>query len=99
MTQPALRRSLLLSLLDLSGETALRLQRELLLRWTQQALQLTTTTAVGVSPVDDAEESAARRERFVAAATDVSGLRGVSGVSAGSLRVAGRGHRGRFAER
>lgn len=38
MTQPALRRSLLLSLLDLSGETALRLQRELLLRWTQQAL-------------------------------------------------------------
>ena len=41
MTQPALRRSLLLSLLDLSGETALRLQRELLLRWTQQALQLT----------------------------------------------------------
>ena len=96
MTQPAFRRSLLMSLLDLQGETAFRLRKQLLLQWTQQALQLTPTMAVGVSSVDDAEESVARRRRRAAATTGVSGLRGVSGVSSGTLHVAGRGNGGRF---
>lgn len=99
MTQPAFRRSLLLSLLDMSGETAFRLQRELLLRWTQQALQLTPTMAVGVSSENDAEEHAAWRGRFATATTGVSGLRCVSRVFIGSLRVAGCGNRGRFVGR